>query len=343
MLSNANALLPLIAAEADDIEAGARLTPRAAAAMRAAGVFEMSFPASRGGLEMTLEQQVDIVALIAAVDASAAWHVGVLNAGGCYAGRLGDEAYAELYPTRDRPTSGSFHPRGRAERVDGGYLVSGRWDWGSGSYVADHVIGGCFAFEDDRPVLVDEDRHLLLGVWLPSEAIVSADNWHTLGLRGSGSTSYAIDTPVFVPERYTFDRDAPYDPHADPLNKSVKITHFTLGGVVLRGRPPRRATGRRGGAGGAGRPAVRPPTRPCCSRWERRWARSTSRSVAMREVAASHRRDHLRLGARAEPAARGPHDGRQRCRRGSAATRCCRCAPNSPALATSSTRTRCSG
>ena len=40
----------------------------------------------------------------------------------------GEEAYEELYPTRDMPTSGSFHPRGRAVEVPGGYLVSGRWD-----------------------------------------------------------------------------------------------------------------------------------------------------------------------------------------------------------------------
>ena len=113
VLANAASLLPLIAAEADAIEEAAQLTPRAATAMRAAGVFEMGFPASRGGLEMTLAQQVEVVALVAAVDASAAWNVGVLNAGGVYAGRLGDAAYAELIP----PATG--RPVGRSTRVAG--------------------------------------------------------------------------------------------------------------------------------------------------------------------------------------------------------------------------------
>ena len=233
VLANAASLLPLIAAEADAIEEAARLTPRAAAAMRAAGVFEMGFPESRGGLEMTLAQQVEVVALVAAVDASAAWNVGVLNAGGVYAGRLGDAAYAELYPTRDRPTSGSFHPRGRAERVDGGYLVSGRWDWGSGSYLAEHVVGGCMVFDGDEPVIAADGKQMHLGIWLPKDAIVVADNWQTLGLRGSGSTSYSIDEPAFAPADHTFDREASYDPDADPLNKTPKLCHFALGGVVL--------------------------------------------------------------------------------------------------------------
>ncbi|WP_432563480.1 acyl-CoA dehydrogenase family protein [Kineococcus sp. SYSU DK003] len=234
VLANTQALLPLVAQEADGIEAAARLTPRAEAAMRAAGVFQMGFPAFRGGLEMTLEQQVEVVATIAAVDASAGWNVGVLNAGGYYAGRLGDAAYAELYPTRDMPTSGSFHPRGRAQVVDGGYLVTGHWDWGSGSYTAEHVVGGALVVDAaGDPVLGPDGRQVHLGLWLPEHAIEFAHNWQTLGVRGSGSTSFDIRTPVFVPADHAFDREAAYRHEADPLNRSVKICHFALTGVVL--------------------------------------------------------------------------------------------------------------
>jgi alkylation response protein AidB-like acyl-CoA dehydrogenase len=150
-----------------------------------------------------------------------------------YAGRLPDAAYEELYPTRDRPTSGSFHPRGRAERVDGGFLVSGRWDWGSGSYTAHHVVGGCMVFDGDEPVMAANGKQMHLGIWLPKGAVVPADNWQTLGLRGSGSTSYSIEVPAFVPATHSFDREAAYNPDADPLNKTPKICHFALGGVVL--------------------------------------------------------------------------------------------------------------
>jgi uncharacterized repeat protein (TIGR04076 family) len=233
VLANTAALLQLLAEEAAGIEQGARLTARAARAMRAAGVFEMGFPAFRGGLEMTLTQQVDVVAEVAAVDASAGWNIGVLNAGGYYAGRLGDRAYAELYPTRDMPTSGSFHPRGRAQRVDGGYLVSGRWDWGSGSYTAEHVIGSAVVFDGDQPVIGDGGKPMHLGLWLPRDAIRVLDNWQTLGVRGSGSTSYEIIDPAFVPAHHSFDREAPYDHTKNPLNRSVKISHFPLTGVAL--------------------------------------------------------------------------------------------------------------
>ncbi|MFE6744221.1 hypothetical protein [Streptomyces sp. NPDC057686] len=233
VIENTRALLPLIAEEADEIEANARLTPRAERAMRRAGVLQMSFPSFRGGLEMPLAQQVEVVAAVAAVDASAGWNLAVLNTGGCYAGRLGDAAYAELYPTRDMPTSGAFHPRGRAQLTEGGFLVTGNWDWGSGSYSAEHVVGAALIFDGDDPVLGPDGRQRFLGLWLPREAIEVAHNWDALGLRGSGSTSYAIRTPTFIPAEYSFDREASYDHSKDPLNRSVLLCHFPLTGVVL--------------------------------------------------------------------------------------------------------------
>ena len=233
VIANARAIGPIVAEESAEVDRTGRLTQRLAAVMRAAGVFEMSFPAFRGGLEMTLRDQIEVTTEVASSDASAGWHVGVLNAGGCYAARLGDDAYAELYPTRDMPTCGSFHPRGRAERVPGGFLVSGRWDWGSGSYVAENIVGGVEVFDGDEPVLAESGKQMFLGVWLPKSEIHMLDNWQTMGLRGSGSASFEIVEPVFVPAHHCFDREARTDQGRDPLNRSVKIAHFALTGVVL--------------------------------------------------------------------------------------------------------------
>jgi alkylation response protein AidB-like acyl-CoA dehydrogenase len=233
VLANADAAGDLIAAEADASDRDGRLTPALAEAFRAAGFFEMGFPRRLGGLEMTLADQVTVVAKLARADAGAAWNVGVLNATGFYASRLADDVYAELYPSRDTPTSGSFHPRGRADRVDGGYLVSGRWDWGSGSYVAEHIIGGCLVFDADEPVMAPSGRQLVLGIWLPRHAVVHLDNWQVLGQRASGSSSYVIEEPVFVPEGHAFDREALPNPDADPLNKHVTLVFFPLTGVCV--------------------------------------------------------------------------------------------------------------
>ncbi|MFE3177098.1 acyl-CoA dehydrogenase family protein [Amycolatopsis sp. NPDC059090] len=231
--ANAVALGPLVRAEADRCESEARLSGALTRAFRDAGLFQMGFPASRGGLEMPLADQLAVVTEIARHDAGAGWNVAVLNASGYYAGRLGQAAYDELYPTRDLPTGGSFHPPGRAEIVDGGYLVSGRWDWGSGTPTAERIVGGCLVYREGEPVRRADGRQILLGVWLPRAAVRHAGNWQALGIRGSGSGSYEIAEPVFVPEKHVFDREAPPDPDADPLNKHVGLLFFPLTGVCL--------------------------------------------------------------------------------------------------------------
>lgn len=233
VLANTEALLPLVAAAGEECDTEARLTPNAVEAFRRAGVFEMAFPRRVGGLEMTLADQVNVVARIARADGGIAWNVGVLNATGYYAGRLGAEAYEELYPTRDMPTSGSFHPKGRADVVDGGYLVTGSWDWGSGSYIAEHIIGGCLVFDGDEPVIGPNGKQLILGLWLPRTAIRHADNWQVLGVRASGSSSYSITEPTFIPTYHAFDREPLPNPYADPLNKHVTLAFFGLTGVCM--------------------------------------------------------------------------------------------------------------
>ncbi len=85
---------------------------------------------------MPLAQQTKMVELVATVDGACAWNVAVLAATGFYACRLGEEAFAELYPHLDLPTAGSFNPRGRADVVEGGYRVTGTRKFGSGIHSA---------------------------------------------------------------------------------------------------------------------------------------------------------------------------------------------------------------
>ncbi len=226
-----SALRELIRAEADEIERLGRLTPVMVEAFRAAGLYRMGFPTRVGGPEVTLADQARIVAVISRIDASVGWNIAVLAGTGFYASRLDDGALGDLYPTLDLPTCGSFWPRGRADVVDGGYLVSGEWDWGSGIYSSDHIIGGCYVYSAGEPVIGANGQHHVRGVWLPAADVKTLDNWQTLGLRGSGSSSYAVRGQSFVPAEHTFDRYAAPGSFRDPLNRHVELLFFSLMGV----------------------------------------------------------------------------------------------------------------
>jgi alkylation response protein AidB-like acyl-CoA dehydrogenase len=232
ILANVEAILPIVEAEAEATSAQQHMTERMGAALRAAGVYRVGFAARRGGPEMSLTEQTRMAEVIATKDASIAWNAAILAATGFYAGRIGDEAFAELYPELDLPTCGSFHPRGRADLVEGGYRVSGRWKFGSGIKAAHHIVGGVEVFDRGEKVLKDDGSPLVLGVWLPTEQVEVQDDWDTIGLRGSGSNGYRA-TDVFVPEGHAFDRYFSPDPDAEPLNKLVDLPFYSTAGIAV--------------------------------------------------------------------------------------------------------------
>jgi alkylation response protein AidB-like acyl-CoA dehydrogenase len=97
--------------------------------------------------------------------------------------------------------AGVFAPTGKAERTDGGFRVSGRWQWGSGSENADWVLGGCVLMDDGEPLKNPEGQPLTHMMILPAAELEFLDTWHVTGLRGTGSTDFQV-SDVFVPEAH---------------------------------------------------------------------------------------------------------------------------------------------
>ncbi|WES63254.1 hypothetical protein P0L94_12390 [Microbacter sp. GSS18] len=232
VLENSRLLRSITAEEAAESERLGRMSDRMAAAMRASGVLQMAFPAHRGGVEAPLAVQTQVIEQIATADGGIAWNAGVLAATGFYAGRLGDEAFAELYPTLNMPTAGCFWPRGRAEIVDGGYLVTGTWQTGSGMQSAPYVLGGCEVFRDGEPVLKDNGAPLVLALWLRTEDVEIFDDWYVLGMRASSSNGYAV-RDRFVPESHTFDRYFTPGTYRGPLETLPELPFYSMQGIPV--------------------------------------------------------------------------------------------------------------
>ena len=82
---------------------------------------------------------------------------------------------------------------GRAVPEQGGYRVSGRWSWGSGIRHAEWVL---------VQTLVERDSQTpeVRAVVFPIAQAQVIDNWHVLGMKGTGSCDYAV-SDLFVPRR----------------------------------------------------------------------------------------------------------------------------------------------
>lgn len=187
---------PLLRAEAESSEAGGRLTPRIEEALRTSGVWTVGTPRELGGGEFTPRQQIAAVETLARADASTAWVVmAVEMITGATAAYLGEPAWRALTAAYDRDVlaAGQGTRPGRAVAVDGGYLVSGSWQFASGLRHATHV----------HTAALDGDTGEMLVFTLPKEQATLVDNWDVMGLRATGSIDYHLDE-VFVPSEYVY-------------------------------------------------------------------------------------------------------------------------------------------
>jgi alkylation response protein AidB-like acyl-CoA dehydrogenase len=162
----------------------------------------MSMPKAWGGPEMTPREQYEVYELLGAADASVAWCVKIGSDSGYYAALLDESTARTVFRDLDCVTAGQVPPNGRAERVAGGYRVSGRWTFGSGSTHADVIIGGCLITENGQPVMTAQGP-LTRVVAAPASSFEVLDTWHSTGLAGSGSHDYRT-TDLFVPAAHTF-------------------------------------------------------------------------------------------------------------------------------------------
>lgn len=211
-------------------EEATHLPDAAVAALRATGVFRMALAADLGGSETDPLTQLRAVEMLAEIDAALGWYAMIGSDGGYYAAFLEDVAAKRLYGTDpDVITAGFVEPVGHARRCDDGYLVDGRWPFGSASRHSTWLASGCRVDAGDR----DDPCH---GRWvvaiLPTAACeVVEESWRSLGLRGSGSYDYRADQ-VLVPADQVFSFvDGPRSSH--PLHRFPLMYRANTVGVAL--------------------------------------------------------------------------------------------------------------
>lgn len=206
---------PIAAARAASpvIEAGTaagesqRTLPRASVdALVDARLFELLVPRCLGGLESDLGTALTVFEEISRADGSAGWCLMAgASSSAIAAAYTGDAAAKEMFEgKRGVIHAGQLAPRGSARAENGGYRVSGNWSFGSGAPHATHLMGGCIGLADGgAPRMLPNGFPEILAVCVPRERAVLKDNWHVIGLEGTGSIDYAFEN-VMVPSEYAF-------------------------------------------------------------------------------------------------------------------------------------------
>jgi indole-3-acetate monooxygenase len=201
LLSAAQRLAPRAAELAEQIERERALPGELVGELLEAGLFSMCLPRALGGREAHPAELVRALAELARGDGASAWCAMVSSTSSLLGAYL-PRAEAELIFAGGRNiTGGVFAPRGRAERRDGAFLVSGRWAFASGVQHCDWVLGGCVVHDGEEPELLPSGAPDVRLMLMPAESVEVLDTWSVSGLRGTGSHDMTVVSEVVPASR----------------------------------------------------------------------------------------------------------------------------------------------
>lgn len=192
LVSAASSLVPVLSANAEAADATRRLPEETIKALREAGLFRLATPRAYGGHEAGARAVTAIAAETGRGCSSASWVLVVYYSAAVALWLYPDQVRHQVWgPDPDATVCGSSAGAVPARAAKGGYLLSGRWGWSSGSHHASWAILDIVTGADGPA----PDRGVAL---VPMSELSVEDTWHMAGMRGTGSDTIAADE-VFVP------------------------------------------------------------------------------------------------------------------------------------------------
>lgn len=220
---------PILIAEAPENEQNRRVSDRSIQALQDAGAFKVSVPIRYGGYGMGHRAAMEVGREVAIADGGTSWVVSLVNSGAWYTRVFPEQAQDDVFRNDpDARVSVVIAPSGTARKVEGGYLLSGRWFYNSGAWHATWAIAGA-KLEDENGNSLGEGQLLV-----PAADYRIEDVWHVSGMRSSGSNCLIIED-VFVPDHRV--RVVPQlDANSEQPYRAVSVPLALLGPQLGLGR-----------------------------------------------------------------------------------------------------------
>ncbi len=196
LIERAKTLVPALAERAQACEDLRRLPAETLQNFEDAGFYEITKPRAYGGYEMSPEVLFNVAMELARGCPSSAWCMCLIGVHNWEPGLMDPRAAEDLWGVDPQARfSSSYAPFGKIEHVEGGYRLSGRWEWSSGSDHCSWAMLGGLLPADDGP----RQQVVML---VPREDYQVVDNWHVAGLKGTGSNDIVVEG-AFIPDHRT--------------------------------------------------------------------------------------------------------------------------------------------
>jgi 3-hydroxy-9,10-secoandrosta-1,3,5(10)-triene-9,17-dione monooxygenase len=194
VVAKAAALRLKLRERASETDRLARLPDSTVADLEASRLFEITTPRRYGGLQLDVRTYLDAMVELGRGDASVSWAATLVNINNWFVATLfPPEVSEEVFAKPGARTAAVLQPRScKVRKVSGGYHIEeGLWPFNSGVYHAQWDMLG-FPVRDEAGVF----QYLAFAVF-PIADVLILNDWDTIGVRGSGSSSVAV-RDVFV-------------------------------------------------------------------------------------------------------------------------------------------------
>ncbi len=186
-------LVPMLEAHAAQAERERKPVDAVMRAIEDTGAYKFFVPKRYGGFEFSLESFMEIGMLLGEGCLSTGWVVTFCMEHNWLLGLFNEQAQDEIFSKQPYIIApGALAPKGTATPVDGGYRISGRWEWGTGVMHADWVMVGALTANGDP-----ESPELCMYL-IPRDKVSVLDTWRVAGMVGTGSNDIEV-TDVVVP------------------------------------------------------------------------------------------------------------------------------------------------
>jgi len=240
VLSRIAALAPMVVRLTPDIEQARRLPAELVSALKSTRIYGMLVPQRYGGLGLDAPSAFRAVRALARLDGSVGWNAALGQVGSLIPFLASQTLCEEIFKDgKDHIIAGSGQPVGRAERVPGGWRVTGSWPFASGCQNAEWIGGTCVMMEGGSPLdASDRPGPMIRTCGMSSEHWEIRDTWHAFGLRGTGSHHVEL-TDVFVPEEnffeFPFGTSFAPDPIFGKFPEIVVLSHSAVAVGIAEG------------------------------------------------------------------------------------------------------------
>lgn len=232
LVAQAARIVPLLRSNGAKADEARRLPEESLSVLEGAGIFRICSPKRFGGYEGDIRTYMDTIAEVGRGCGSAAWVAFISNTGAWIAGYFPEEAQKEIFEGNpDTRFIGVLAPTASSKKVEGGYAVTGRWGYASGSLHAHWALLTV-------PIEQKDGSKGLGLILVPMKELSIEDTWFSVGVRGSGSNT-VIASDVFVPDHRVLPLSAVMAHNAlgDPARTNAYRQAFAATAVIAVAAP----------------------------------------------------------------------------------------------------------